>query len=507
RKTTGKVTGEIVVGGKPQGRSFKRRTGFVEQLDLHDPFCTVREALLFSTTLRQDADVSDDAKLRHVNEVIAILEMEEIADAVVGTIEKGVGISVEERKRLTIGVELVSQPEILFLDEPTSGLSSEASFSIIRLIRKLANSGQAILCTIHQPSAVLFEQFDDLLIVINQNDGKGGQVAYFGELGRKSATMLDYFRRNGAQPMDDEEANPAEYVLGDVLNAGMGRGTSINWSAIWQASQERQAVLQRIDEIREKARVELPATPTKGDDQEFSLGFWRSMPIVTARALRSHNRNLSYTLGQLMLLTVSSFCVGTTFTNVGAFGGDGMGSKHTGSMTPSALQNLVFVLFYASTLAFLLVSTSQPTYVMRQTLYQRERSSGFYDHRSFVASVVLAQIPFLLLGSVTFFTLTYFPVRLDFESARAAYFWVSVFVFFIFANTPGYLVAAITPNLQVAQIFSPFLVATAAVLSSGVTIPIPQIGWWVRWVSYVTPFRYFLEGLTGNEFGGLAVRC
>lgn len=101
--------------------------------------------------------------------------------------EVGCGLNVEQRKKLSIGVELVAKPDLLlFLDEPTSGLDSQSSWAIIQLLRKLSKAGQSILCTIHQPSATLFEEFDRLLLL-----RKGGQTVYFGDIGKNSATILE----------------------------------------------------------------------------------------------------------------------------------------------------------------------------------------------------------------------------------------------------------------------------------------------------------------------------
>ena len=114
--------------------------------------------------------------------------MKDIAGATIGKI--GSGLNQEQRKRLTIGVELASKPELLmFLDEPTSGLDSGAAFNIVRFLTKLSAAGQAILCTIHQPSSVLFEHFDELLLLKS-----GGKVVYHGPLGHDSRTMIDYLK-------------------------------------------------------------------------------------------------------------------------------------------------------------------------------------------------------------------------------------------------------------------------------------------------------------------------
>merc|ERR1711939_394481 len=154
---------------------------------------TVREALRFSALLRQPREVPVEEKYAYCETIIDLLEMRDIAGATIGRI--GEGLNQEQRKRLTIGVELASKPELLmFLDQPTSGLDSGAAFNIVRFLRKLADAGQAILCTIHQPSAVLFEHFDELLLLKS-----GGRVVYHGPLGNDSQELIRYFEENGAE--------------------------------------------------------------------------------------------------------------------------------------------------------------------------------------------------------------------------------------------------------------------------------------------------------------------
>lgn len=174
RVTTGVVSGLTMVNGNLTDPSFQHKVGYVQQQDLHLSTMTVREALRFSAILRQSAEIPKAEKLDYVEHVIDILEMREFADAVIGV--PGEGLNVEQRKRLTIGVELAGKPQLLvFFDEPTSGLDSQTSWAISELIKKLTNSGQAVLCTIHQPSAILFDQFDRLLLI-----APGGKTAYFG---------------------------------------------------------------------------------------------------------------------------------------------------------------------------------------------------------------------------------------------------------------------------------------------------------------------------------------
>lgn len=243
RVSMGVITGDMFVNGKPLDDSFQRKTGYVQQQDLHLQTATVRESLRFSAMLRRPKSVSTQEKYDFVEEVIRMLNMEDFADAVVGV--PGEGLNVEQRKLLTIGVELAAKPKLLlFLDEPTSGLDSQSSWAICSFLRKLADAGQAILCTIHQPSATLFQEFDRLLFL-----AKGGKTVYFGDIGSNSEVLLEYFERNGARHCADDE-NPAEYML-DIVNQGSS-GVGIDWHEVWKASPEARSVQTHIDEIHEQ---------------------------------------------------------------------------------------------------------------------------------------------------------------------------------------------------------------------------------------------------------------
>lgn len=310
RVTVGVVTGQMLVDGRPRDSSFQRKTGYVQQQDLHLETSTVREALRFSALLRQPESVSKEEKYAYVEEVIKMLGMDEYAEAIVGVL--GEGLNVEQRKRLTIGVEIAAKPDLLlFFDEPTSGLDSQTAWSICQLMRKLANHGQAILCTIHQPSAILMQEFDRLLFL-----AKGGRTIYFGELGNNMRELISYFERKGSSRCP-ESANPAEWML-EVIGAAPGSKADKDWAEVWKTSPERTAVREELAGMKaELLSRERPETTTGW--AEFAMPLWYQFFVLVYRNFQQYWRTPGYIYAKLVMsvIPVSSLidCCNNTANN------------------------------------------------------------------------------------------------------------------------------------------------------------------------------------------------
>lgn len=326
RVSFGVITGDMLVNGKKLDQSFQRKTGYVQQQDLHLETTTVREALRFSAMLRQPKSVSKADKFAFVEEVIKMLAMEDFAEAVVGV--PGEGLNVEQRKLLTIGVELAAKPALLiFLDEPTSGLDSQSSWAICAFLRKLADHGQAVLCTIHQPSAILFQEFDRLLFL-----AKGGKTVYFGEIGEQSRTMLDYFEKNGSRKCEDKE-NPAEFLL-EV-------GNDPNFVDTWKNSDEAKAVQKELDRIHQEKQNEAPAGDTPEGHREFAMPFASQLQYVTVRVFQQYWRTPSYVLGKFILGIASALFISFSFFKPGN--------------SQQGFQDIIFAVFMITTIFTTLV--------------------------------------------------------------------------------------------------------------------------------------------------------
>jgi ATP-binding cassette, subfamily G (WHITE), member 2, PDR len=295
RVTVGIVTGQMLVDGRPRGDSFQRTTGYVQQQDIHLETSTVREALRFSALLRQPAHTPHAEKVAYVENVVKMLNMEDYAEAVVGVV--GEGLNVEQRKRLTIGIEIAAKPDVLlFLDEPTSGLDSQTAWSICTLLRRLANQGQAILCTIHQPSAVLMEQFDRLLLLAN-----GGKTIYFGELGLNMEKLVGYFENNGSAKCPPH-SNPAEWMM-DVIGAAPGSRADKDWAEVWKSSPERAQTRRELANMK----IDLSQRPQMLRETgypEFAMPLWYQFLLCLHRKFQQYWRAPEYIYSKAALSTI-----------------------------------------------------------------------------------------------------------------------------------------------------------------------------------------------------------
>jgi ATP-binding cassette, subfamily G (WHITE), member 2, SNQ2 len=292
-----------------------------EQMDVHEGNTTIREAMRFSAYLRQPFHVPKEEKDAYVEDVIELLELQDLSEAMVCT------LGVEARKRVTIGVELASKPELLlFLDEPTSGLDAQSAWNLVRFLRKLADSGQAILCTIHQPSSLLFESFDRLLLL-----GKGGNTIYFGDIGEDSDVMREYFARYGAPCPSN--VNPAEYML-EAIGAGITpRIGDRDWKDIWLDSSEFARAKDEIEEIKRETSARNQTLTTKRSTCRSSrlkvlanviaellpdaTPMWYQLRIVVQRNTLSLWRSPAYVFTRLLSHLIVSLFVSLPFLNLG----------------------------------------------------------------------------------------------------------------------------------------------------------------------------------------------
>lgn len=486
RKNIGVINGDVLVDGVAKGTSFQRGTSYAEQLDVHESTQTVREALRFSATLRQPYHIPEADKFSYVEEIISLLELENLADAIIG--DPQTGLSVEERKRVTIGVELAAKPQLLlFLDEPTSGLDSQSAFNIVRFLRKLAAAGQAILCTIHQPNSALFESFDRLLLL-----QRGGECVYFGDIGKDAGVLIDYFHRNGADC--PPKANPAEWML-DAIGAGQSpRIGGRDWGEIWRDSQELAKAKEDI--VRMKAhRIEVTTNQPVDPEtlKEYATPLWHQIKVVFKRTNISFWRSPNYGFTRLYSHVSVALITGLMFLNL--------------DDSRSSLQYRIFIIFQATVLPALILAQVEPKYDLSRLIFYRESAAKAYKQFPFALSMVLAEMPYNLICAVSFFLPIYYIPGFRQESERAGYQFLIILITEVFSVTLGQAVAALTPSTRTAVLLNPPLIIIFS-LFCGVAVPKPQIPkFWRVWLYELVPFTRLVSGMVVTELHDRPVTC
>ncbi|KAK5110105.1 hypothetical protein LTR62_006239 [Meristemomyces frigidus] len=495
RTTMGVISGDMFVDGRQRDSSFQRKTGYVQQQDLHLSTTTVREALNFSALLRQPAHVPKKDKLEYVDEVIKLLDMEEYADAVVGV--PGEGLNVEQRKRLTIGVELAAKPELLlFLDEPTSGLDSQTSWAILDLLEKLKNSGQAILCTIHQPSAMLFQRFDRLLFL-----AKGGRTVYFGPVGENSRVLASYFERNGAHKCPDT-ANPAEWML-EVIGAAPGTTTDIDWHETWRGSKEYQQTHSELDRLgaeRPQGTVPNTSKDDKASYREFAAPFGVQFLEVTYRVFQQYWRTPSYIYAKTSLCLFSSLFIGFVFFRA--------------PLTQQGLQNQMFSIFMLFTIFGQLTQQIMPHFVTQRALYEaRERPSKTYSWKAFMLANILVEIPWNTLMAIIIFFCFYYPIGLynnalptHAVTLRGFQFFLFVLEFLLFTSTFTNMMIAGIGDAETGGNLGNLMFSLSLIFCGVLQTPQALPGFWI-FMYRVSPFTYLVDGMLSVGVANQKVTC
>jgi ABC-type multidrug transport system ATPase subunit len=426
RQTVGVVSGDMLVNGRPLDPDFQRNTGFCLQGDIHDRTQTVREAIEFSAILRQDSSIPRQEKIDYVNKVIDLLELNDLQDAVI------ISLGVEQRKRLTIGVELAAKPSLLlFLDEPTSGLDSQSAYSIVRFLKKLARAGQAIVCTIHQPSSVLIQQFD-MVLALNP----GGNTFYFGPMGQSGEHIVKYFADRGA--VCPPGKNIAEFVLETAARPHRRPdGSKITWNTEWRSSKEAQAVLDEIDSLqRTQSRAAIQGSTSSTPKKEFAVGPWLQATQLTKRMFRQHWRNPSYVYGKLFTAVIMGIFNGFTFWQLGNSIQD--------------MQNRMFTCLIIVMIPPTVVNAVVPAFYNNLAIWQaREYPSRIYGWFAFCTANIVTEIPVAIVSGTLYWVLWYWPTGLPTESSVSGYSYLMTILMFLFMNSWGQWICAFAPSFTV----------------------------------------------------------
>lgn len=482
RKTGGYIEGDISISGYPKKQeTFARISGYCEQNDIHSPNVTVYESLVYSAWLRLPSDVESETRKMFIEEVMELVELNSLRDALVGL--PGVnGLSTEQRKRLTIAVELVANPSIIFMDEPTSGLDARAAAIVMRTVRNTVDTGRTVVCTIHQPSIDIFEAFDELFLM-----KRGGEEIYVGPLGHQSCELIEYFE--GIQQVSKIKPgyNPATWML-EVTSQAQEDILGVSFAEVYKNSDLYQ---RNQTTIRDISRAPAGSKDLHFPTQYSQSSITQCMACLWKQHL-SYWRNPQYTVVRFFFSLVVALMFGTIFWRLG-----GKRSRQVD------LFNAMGSMYAAVLFMGISYSSSvQPVVAVERTVFYRERAAGMYSALPYAFGQVVVELPYVLVQSLAYGVIVYAMIGFQWDLKKFC--WYIYFMYFtlLYFTYYGMLTVGLTPSYNIASIVSSFFYGVWN-LFSGFVISRPTMPVWWRWYSWACPVSWTLYGLVASQFGDL----
>jgi len=485
RKNTGEVTGSVKFNGVDGANLdvFMRRvSGYVTQEDIMNATLTVRETLQFQADLRLSHKLfTKEQREQRVEQVMKDLAIDHRADMRIGDTEKR-GLSGGEKKRVAIGVQLVTDPSILYLDEPTSGLDSYNSLAVIRLLRKLAERGKTIITTVHQPRSTIFDLFDRLLVL------NFGQTVYLGP----AKEISPYLAKYGF--VIPNNMNPADYVIDVLLDPNRADFTTadvsnLDFAKSFQESEEN-GVLQESIKFTNSSYPHLE--DSKGMSP-YATSVFVQFHHLARRHLRTLLRSPLSSIVQIAQALVLAFIIGSIFYQLGY-------------IAPQDVQGRVGVLFFVMINGAFAQSFSVGAFIEERLLINRERASGVYSAGPYFLSRVLVDTPFQILQIIAFGTIMYWMSALNPLADRFFLYIALILGNGLCAAAFYSFIGSFAPNADVGGILAPIL-TVLFFLFAGFFINADSIpDWWI-WVYWISFFRYTYPGMMNNEFRDSVFFC
>ncbi|EFA80546.1 ABC transporter G family protein [Heterostelium album PN500] len=473
RKNVGEINGELLVNGVPMARNFKRISGYVTQEDIMIGTLTCFEHLHYTAMLKLSESMPPEKKIERVNSVLAELGLSHIAQNRIGTPEKR-GISGGERRRLSIAAELLVDPAILFLDEPTSGLDSHSASELMSLLKQLAkNRNRTIIFSIHQPSAEIFDQFDNLILLHH------GRPYYSG----KASESVQYFVQQRPRSLSSDDAehqkflmrvNPADFIISAVND----KGIHPNYDRLNYVFNDHSGSLQDNSAMESV--------------EEYATSFWTQFFVVSHRSLLNYIRN-PFLLRTTYFVHISvGLILGYLFWKLPA------------NLEPGAQNRFGSMFFIISLLSFGSI-TSLDLFYNDRIIFIRERANGYYRTSSYFLAKVLTDlipmriIPPIILGSICYYMIGFRP---GFD--HFLYFLIALVLTSSTASAMCMAISTISPSFGTANMIS-ILLLFVFLLFDGFLLARQSVPKYLQFLIWCSFMSYGLEIPVVNEFNGLWV--
>ncbi|XP_075421669.1 broad substrate specificity ATP-binding cassette transporter ABCG2 isoform X2 [Ascaphus truei] len=491
RKDPRGLYGTVLVDGKPQPANFKCTSGYVVQDDVVMGTLTVRENLQFSAALRLPKTLRQKEKDDRISQIIKELGLTKVADSKVGT-QMIRGVSGGERKRTNIGMELITDPAILFLDEPTTGLDASTANAVLLLLKKMSRQGKTIIFSIHQPRYSIFRLFDCLTLLA------GGRMLYHGP----AQNALEYF--TGLGYVCESHNNPADFFLdiinGDSTAVALNKLEEVDLDAIERPDSGDKTVVEKLAEqfcstsYYQETRAELEKlSPDKKVKVNFfsrqityNTPFFHQLKWVSKRTFKNLLGNPQASIAQVMVTLVLSLIVGAIFFGV--------------QNDASGIQNRVGSLFFLTTNQCFSSVSAIELFIVEKKIFIHEYISGYYSLSVYFISKLMADlIPMRTIPAIIFTCVTYFMIG---YKQTAAAFFTMMFTLMMVSYTATSMALAIAAGQNVVAVANLLMTISFVfmLIFSGLLVNLTSIMDWLNWLKYFSIPRYGLTALQVNEF-------
>ncbi|PWA97151.1 AAA+ ATPase domain-containing protein [Artemisia annua] len=483
-RLTGKLSGKITYNSRPFSGSIKRRTGFVTQEDVLYPHLTVTETLLFTAMLRLPKSLTQEEKVQHVEHVIAELGLARCQNSMIGG-PLFRGISGGEKKRVSIGQEMLINPSLLLLDEPTSGLDSTTAQRIITTIKRLASGGRTVVTTIHQPSSRLYHMFDKLVLLSE------GSPIYYGP----ASTALEYFSSVGFST--SITVNPADLLL-DLAN-GIAPDSIHEYEQGDNTEQERKLVREKLvtfyeTNISTRLKADLCSlevgsynhakeASTRGQmkSEQWCTSWWHQFKVLLLRGVRERRYE---SFNRLRIFQVISVAI--------------LGGLLWWHTPTSHIEDRIAMLFFFSVFwGFYPLYNAVFTFPQERRMLIKERSSGMYRLSSYFLARTIGDLPLELALPTAFTFILYWMGGLKPDPATFVLSLLVVLYNVLVAQSLGLAIGAILMDVKQATTLAS--VTTLVFLIAG-GYYIQQIPPFIVWLKYLSYSYYCFKLLLGVQY-------
>ncbi|KAL1365101.1 hypothetical protein HN51_013194 [Arachis hypogaea] len=470
RLKNGITKGSITYNGKKLLKSMKRNLGFVHQHDLFYSHLTVHETLVFSALLRLPNSLSKQEKIAHACAVMDELDLNHCKDTIMGGPLLR-GVSGGERKRVSIGQELLTNPSLLLVDEPTSGLDSTTARRIVLTLCDLAKSGRTVVMTIHQPSSKLFYMFPKILLLSD------GSTLYFG----KGELVMNYFYSIGYAP--SVAMNPTDFLLdlASGIYAGNLEDEVEATKQVLKSAFESNLASQVNMELKSS---KVPFHNTSGDEMlgQYCTTWWQQFTILINRGFKERKYD------QFSILIICKVLAASTIS--------GLVWWQAGANQTKDLVGLLF--YYTQVSAYLPMLVSIYTFPYDHEMLMKEKSCYMYRLSTYVMANSVVELPAVLAMPTIFVTITYWMVGLKPNPLNFFQTLAIVLLYALVSQGIGLAIGAVVVSNQKLASRVGSVVMTLYILSNGFYVQ--HVPSFVSWIKHISHSYYGYKLLLGSQF-------